>query len=353
MKLPTRQLLALSAAAALLLAGCASDDGTETTDDSATAPAASTTDAPDAQALPETGGECVAEGDAGGATGEAALESVVLSDPSDDAPTVTFGAPLAIDAEVAHVAADGDGEAAAAGDLVTFNYIVCDIVTGDKLHSTWGLTQDANTPETYAVTTPMFGEVLAETLTGASSGTRVLWAHPGVTPEQSSTGEAVNGYLYAMDITGTTPVLDEASGTDVEVTDETLPTITMTDGKPAVSVPDAFADPDELVAQPLVEGEGATVEEGQRVMVKYTGWLTDGTQFDSSWDRQPPQDIFEFQVGAGQVIPGWDQGVEGQSVGSRVLLVIPSDLGYGEGGSGEAIPGGSTLIFVVDILAAY
>lgn len=89
------------------------------------------------------------------------------------------------------------------------------------------------------------------------------------------------------------------------------------------------------------------------MQVKYTGWLTDGTQFDSSWDREAPKDVLTFQAGAGRVIPGWDQGVVGQKVGSRVLLVVPSEMGYGSEGQGEAIPGDSTLIFVVDILAAY
>jgi peptidylprolyl isomerase len=106
------------------------------------------------------------------------------------------------------------------------------------------------------------------------------------------------------------------------------------------------------VVQPLIEGTGAAVEEGQSVVVKYTGWLTDGTQFDSSWDREAPDDVLTFQAGVGGVIQGWDDGIVGQKVGSRVLLVVPSDLGYGEDGSGS-IPANATLIFVVDILAAF
>lgn len=71
-------------------------------------------------------------------------------------------------------------------------------------------------------------------------------------------------------------------------------------------------------------------------MVKYTGWLTDGTQFDSSWDRESPDDVLTFQAGVGGVIQGWDDGIVGQKVGSRVLLVVPSDLGYGEDAAGAS-----------------
>ena len=87
---------------------------------------------------------------------------------------------------------------------------------------------------------------------------------------------------------------------------------------------------------------------GQTVVVKYTGWLWDGTQFDSSWDADRVYPV--ANVGQAQVIAGWNQGLVGLTVGSQALLVIPPDLGYGSTASGP-IPADSTLVFVVDVLA--
>jgi len=99
----------------------------------------------------------------------------------------------------------------------------------------------------------------------------------------------------------------------------------------------------------LVVGKGAAAKSGDKVKVHYTGWLTDGTKFDSSKDGGQP---FEFNLGAGQVIPGWDQGVAGMKVGGKRKLTIPPDLGYGASGTpGGPIPPNATLIFEVELLA--
>jgi peptidylprolyl isomerase len=97
----------------------------------------------------------------------------------------------------------------------------------------------------------------------------------------------------------------------------------------------------------FVEGEGTTPEAGQTVVVHYTGWLEDGTKFDSSLDRGEP---FSFPIGTGSVIPGWDEGVATMKVGGKRQLLIPSELGYGENGAGSTIPPGATLIFEVELL---
>ncbi|HET6677456.1 MAG TPA: FKBP-type peptidyl-prolyl cis-trans isomerase [Nitrospira sp.] len=95
-------------------------------------------------------------------------------------------------------------------------------------------------------------------------------------------------------------------------------------------------------------GTGATAQAGQTVSVHYSGWLDNGTPFDSSLERGQP---FSFPLGAGRVIKGWDEGVQGMQVGGKRKLIIPSHLGYGARGAGNAIPPHATLIFEVELLA--
>ncbi len=104
----------------------------------------------------------------------------------------------------------------------------------------------------------------------------------------------------------------------------------------------------ELKKEDLMVGNGAEAIAGKTVSVHYTGWLTDGKKFDSSKDRGQP---FEFKIGSGQVIQGWDQGIAGMKVGGKRKLIIPPQLGYGDHGAGGVIPPQSTLIFEVELLA--
>jgi FKBP-type peptidyl-prolyl cis-trans isomerase len=102
-----------------------------------------------------------------------------------------------------------------------------------------------------------------------------------------------------------------------------------------------------LQYQDVKVGSGAEAHDGQVAVVHYTGWLTDGTKFDSSRDRGQP---FSFPIGQGQVIPGWDEGVAGMKVGGRRKLVIPASLGYGDMGAPPVIPPGATLVFDVELM---
>lgn len=105
--------------------------------------------------------------------------------------------------------------------------------------------------------------------------------------------------------------------------------------------------PDGLKYVDTVVGKGAEAKAGQKVRVHYTGTLTSGLKFDSSRDRNEP---FEFTLGAGQVIKGWDEGVKGMKVGGRRSLTIPAALGYGAQGAGGAIPPNATLLFDIELL---
>lgn len=108
-----------------------------------------------------------------------------------------------------------------------------------------------------------------------------------------------------------------------------------------------MSDEPKVQIEDIKKGSGPQVKEGDHVVIHYTGWLEDGTKFDSSVDRKQP---FETPIGVGYVIKGWDIGVLGMQVGGKRKLTIPHELGYGKYGAGNAIPGFATLIFEVELL---
>jgi peptidylprolyl isomerase len=124
----------------------------------------------------------------------------------------------------------------------------------------------------------------------------------------------------------------------------------MSNNKPTVTIPQE-APPAELVKTDIIVGTGDEATKGKNVSVHYVGvaW-SNGQEFDASWNRG---DAFDFRLGAGQVIQGWDDGVAGMKVGGRRQLTIPPDMGYGSRGAGGVIKGGETLVFVVDLLNVF
>ena len=117
--------------------------------------------------------------------------------------------------------------------------------------------------------------------------------------------------------------------------------------KPDVIIPDTPA-PSELLIEDIAVGDGDAAKAGDFVEVHYVGVsYKNGKQFDASWDRD---ETFEFKLGAGQVIPGWDRGVDGMNVGGRRRLTIPPDLAYGSRGAGGVIGPNETLVFIVDLM---
>ena len=197
-------------------------------------------------------------------------------------------------------------------------------------------------------------------VTGKKVGSRVLV----VVPPNEGYGTSGNSQLgvtgsdtlvFVMDLiqkysSGTV----SASGTKVSSGGGDLPAVSAAQGSaPKVTIPKGVTPPTTLVTKTLIKGSGPVVTKGEFVVVQYTGvnWRT-GQVFDSSWERSLP---YSFKIGAtpSQVIPGWDQGLVGQTVGSRVLLVIPPKDAYGSAGQSQAgIKGTDTLVFVVDIISA-
>jgi len=302
-------------AALLLLTGCSDSGSGDEASPSPSASDAATTEAPEAS------DEDVA-----------ALEAVTVEGEAGAEPTLSFEQPFTVSAPVARVAAPGTGAALEDGQMLTLDYVQVNGADGSSLGSTYGAT-----PASLTLGDPSVFDALNEALSGQQVGVRVLFAAPA--QEGSS--------IMAIEVKDAKTVPTRAEGTPVEPR-EGLPVVTLgDDGAPSIEPVDGEA-PTELVVQPLITGTGPAVESGQNVTFQYSGWLWDGTPFDSSWEKGAP---FTTPIGTGQVIQGWDQGLVGQPVGSQVLLVIPPELGYGDQEQGS-IPANSTLVFVVDILAA-
>ena len=306
-------------ASLLLLAGCAdSDSGGEPGDTPTPRASASDAAAPQEQ---EPSAEDVA-----------ALEAVTVEGESGAEPTLTFEQPFTVSAAVARVVTPGTGAPLEDGQMLSLNVKQVSGADGSTLGTTYGAA-----PTSLTLGDPQFFGALTDALTGQAVGARLLFAAPGT---ESAT-------LMAIDVVGARTIPTRAEGT-AATPPEGLPKVTLAeDGAPSIE-PVEGDPPTELVVQPLITGTGPVVQSGQTVTFQYSGWLWDGTPFDSSWEKGS---AFTTPLGAGDVIEGWDQGLVGQPVGSQVLLVIPPALGYGEADRGT-IPPNSTLVFVVDILDA-
>ena len=136
-----------------------------------------------------------------------------------------------------------------------------------------------------------------------------------------------------------TPIPSPTSG----IINNNVPSQTVT----PINMNDFRTTADGLKINDEVVGKGTEVKSGDTVTVNYAGYLENGTKFDSSFDRNTP---FTTQIGVGQVIKGWDEGIVGMKVGGKRKLIIPSELGYGAQGAGNSIPPNSTLIFEVELL---
>jgi peptidylprolyl isomerase len=307
---------------ALLLVGCGDDEPTtETSDTSESA----------------TGDACPSSD---------VLDAVDVSGEDGEQPVLDFEQPFAIDATSCRVLDEGDGDEVTDGATAIFDFVFINGRDGSEVSTSYGGTGPA---EVVLDDQLLAGVRLA--LTGVAAGSQVLVAiapGDGLGEDPSVGLEADDTLLFVVDLHEVRTPLTRAEGAAVDPVDG-QPTVELDDdGVPTITVPDTDP-PAELVAQPLIEGEGAEVETGQTITVHYTGVLWDtGEVFDSSWEGGSPA---SFPIGTGGVIPGWDKGLVGRTVGSQVLLVIPPADGYPEGSG--SIPPGATLVFVVDILDAH
>ncbi len=200
---------------------------------------------------------------------------------------------------------------------------------------------------------------LETALIGQKMGSRVLAVIPpkdgfGTSGDAQAGIKGTDTLVFVVDMIKDFAGNAAAAGRQVSHGGGKLPTVTAAAGSaPTIKMPGG-KPPASLTTQTLIKGTGPTVADGDTVVVQYVGAIwRNGYQFDSSWKRSQP---FGFTIGASpsQVILGWDRGLAGQTVGSRVMLVIPPADGYGKSGSPQAhIKGTDTLVFVVDILGAY
>ncbi len=271
-------------------------------------------------------------------------------DPKISIPAQKAGQSLAVKTLI-----QGSGPALGKTDAFVGNYAV--YIWSGKTHKLAQSTFQTKTPQLFSGT---LLPGLETALKGKKMGSRVLAVIPpadgyGKSGNSQAGVKASDTLVFVVDMIKEFPNNASAAGSHVSNGGGTLPSVTAKTGAaPVIIIPAAsHKPPSSLVTKTLIMGSGPVVTKGQTVVTQYVGaiWRT-GKVFDSSWSRGQP---FGFTIGAtpSQVITGWDKGLLGQTVGSRVLLAVPPSDGYGKTGSTQAgIKGTDTLVFVVDILAA-
>ena len=312
-----RPLAALSVAAmsALLLAGCSGSAEPDATPTPSSTPSS----------------ECLLDAQPGADSD--AIE--VTGSGADLAATVPTS--LAYEDVQRTVVTEGSGDDVVSGDLVSGFYTVYDGSTGELLQDSSETSPD-DSGEVPILMDPQNYSLFVATLECVPLGSTIAMTIPG-----SAFGEGASPVVVVAETTDLLPTT--ATGTEKDPVDG-LPTVELDDdGAPTVTIPDT-EPPTEVQIADLKEGDGPVVESGDTVFVQYAGvkW-SDGSVFDSSWDRGQPSAFATTGV-----VEGFQQALEGQAVGSQVLVVIPPAAGYGEGEINDTDLKGETLVFVIDIL---
>jgi len=322
---------------ALLLTGCGSSSKAKSADSAAPSASASTSaSAVPVPAVVDTTTNLPAVAGAFGAT-----------------PKVTIPSAKPDGAFVVHTLKEGTGAKVTSTDVAVTNFSVVDWNTGKTINTAYGKDSAPLVLTLANGTLPALGKAVL----GHTEGSRVeVVAPPGAATAQmaatslTSMGvSAKDTLVFVVDINKKVGAKDDITGTQ-KASPAGMPSVSAPAGKAATfTIPDAARKPTKLETAVLIKGTGAKVLSGQTILVQYTGaTLADGKVFDSSWSDAG---VMGTVIGQGKVIAGWDQGLVGQTVGSRVLLSIPSALAYGSTGQ-STIPANANLVFVVDILAA-
>ncbi|MGB4836619.1 MAG: FKBP-type peptidyl-prolyl cis-trans isomerase [Nostocoides sp.] len=332
---PARTVTALTAAGALALglSACGSGD---------TTPSSS----------PSSSGSASASGSPATAVTTSKIADVKVSGGDEkSAPKIEMETPFGVGEFAVQVLTEGTGAATTDQSIAIIDYALVNGTSGASIDEIY-----TSNPTGFDVGDSTLISGLRKALTGVKKGSRVIAALPPADAfgPQGNTQIGVAGtdtVVFVFDVRDLATKLGQAEGTALPAKSG-HPTVNWTKGTPATFTMPTGKAPTELVIQPLIEGKGAKVEQGDTAVVTYTGALwRNGQVFDSSF-KQGPTASFSFPVGGQKVIPGWDKGVEGQRVGSRLLLIVPPSDGYGTAGQGE-IKGDDTMVFVVDILAKY
>lgn len=282
----------------------------------------------------------------------AILSSIKVTGAPGAKPTVTLpSTPTTISTSGSKVITPGTGPVITKGQDVTVDYVLVNGKDGKEADTSFG-----KVPATLTADPEQLLPGLANGMIGQKIGSRVL---VGIAPKDGFAGGAGNEQLgfgkndaliFVLDLKSAVTPLAKATGAAV-TPKPGLPTVAEdSKGVPVITMPKTPA-PKELVVQPLIKGTGPAVKAGQTVTAAYVGAIYgSGKIFDSSYSSG---NLLKQPVGVGQLVPGFDKGIVGQTVGSRVLLVLPPASGYGKDGNPNAgISGTDTIVFVVDILAA-
>ena len=273
------------------------------------------------------------------------MESIDVSTERLTKPNVTFAAPITADSIQSRVVFEGDGNVFTGRNLIEFEFAGYHGGNGELLQET---NFDGKNPAP-GFFGPDSVPNFCSALVGAREGSRVVAIFP---PKDAHDGRGVenlgigpnDSFVFVFDLARV--YLEKAEGSAVAPEAGMPAVVTTPEGVPGVTIPKTNA-PSELRISQLLKGAGEIVKSGDNVTMHYSGFLwTGGTKFDSSWDKGTPA---QFEVSPGMLIDGFLSAVVGQPVGSRVVVVIPPALGYGEQAS-ATIPANSTLVFVIDIL---